>query len=59
MIKNNNYYKHTGNGEDYTNYREALNLTTTEIRKSRRTFEQNLAGNVKKITAYVRSKKKV
>ena len=26
-------YKNTGNIEDYTNYKEALNLATTEIRK--------------------------
>ena len=36
-------YKHTGNVEDYTNYKEALNLATTEIRKSKRTFEKKLA----------------
>ena len=40
-------YKHTGNVEDYTNYKEALNLATNEIRKSKRTFEQKLAGNIK------------
>ena len=35
-------YKHTGNVEDdYTNYKQALNLATTEIRKSKRTFEKN------------------
>ena len=34
-------YKHTGNVEDYTNYKEALNLATTEIRKSKSTFEKN------------------
>ena len=56
-------YKHTGNVEDYTNYKEALNLATTEIRKSKRTFEKKLAGNIKKYSksfyAYVRSKQKV
>ena len=55
-------YKHTGNVDDYTNYKEALNLATTEIRKSKRTFEKKLAGNIKKLQqqyAYVRSKKKV
>ena len=56
-------YKHTGNVEDYTNYKEALNLATTEIRKSKRTFEQKLAGNIKNDSksfyAYVRSKQKV
>ena len=40
-------YKHTGNVEDYKNYKEALNLATTEIRKSKRTFEKKLAGNIK------------
>ena len=56
-------YKHTGNVEDYTNYKEALNLATTEIRKSKITFEQKLAGNIKNDSksfyAYVRSKQKV
>ena len=51
-------YKHTGNVEDYTNYKEALNLATTE-----RTFEQKLAGKIKNDSktfyAYVRSKQKV
>ena len=37
-------YKHTENVEDYTNYKEALNLATTEIRKSKRNFETKLAG---------------
>ena len=35
-------YKHTGNVEDYTNYKEAINLATTEIRKSKRTFEKKI-----------------
>ena len=56
-------YKHTGNVEDYTNYKEALNLATSEIRKSKRTFEKKLAGNItndsKSFCAYVRSKQKV
>ena len=56
-------YKCTGNIEDYTNYKEALNLATTEIRKSKRTFEKKLAGNIKNDSksfyAYVRSKQKV
>ena len=54
-------YKHTGNVEDYTNYKEAL--ATTEIRKSKITFEKKLAGNIKNDSksfyAYVRSKQKV
>ena len=56
-------YKHTGNVEDYTNYKEALNLATTEIRKSKRTFQKKLAGNIKydskSVYVYVRSKQKV
>ena len=39
-------YKHTGNVEDYTNYKEAL---TTEITQSKRTFENKLPGNIKKL----------
>ena len=41
-------YKHTGNVEDYTGYKEALNLATTEIKKSKRTFAKKMAGNIKK-----------
>ena len=41
-------YKHTGNVEDHTNYKEALNPATTEIRKSKRIFEKKLTGNIKK-----------
>ena len=56
-------YKHTGNVEDYTNYKVALNLATTEIRKSKRSFENKLAGNIKNDSkscyAYIRSKQKV
>ena len=56
-------YKHTGNVEDYINYKEALNLATTEITKSKRTFEKKLAGNIKNYSksfyAYVRNKQKV
>ena len=56
-------YKHTRKDEDYANYKEALNLVTTEIRKSKRTFENKLAGNIKNDSksfyAYVRSKQKV
>ena len=56
-------YRRTRKDEDYANYKEALNLATTEIRKSKRTFEQKLAGNIKNDSksfyAYVRSKQKV
>ena len=41
-------YRRTRKDEDYANYKEALNLATTEIRKSKRT-----AGNIKKITESV------
>ena len=54
-------YRHTRK-DDYANY-EALNLATTEIRKSKRTFKKKLAGNIKNYSksfyAYVRSKQKV
>ena len=56
-------YKRTRKDEDYANYKEALNLGTTEIRKSKRTFEKKLAGNIKNDSksfyANVRSKQKV
>ena len=56
-------YRHTRKDEDYANYKETLNLATTEIRKSKRTFEKKLAGNIKNYSkifyAYVRSKHKV
>ena len=55
-------YKHTGNVEHYTNYKEALNLATTEIRKSKRTFGQTLKRYIKNnsnsLYAYERSKQK-
>ena len=45
------------------NYNEALNLATTEIRKSKRTFEKKLADNIKNYSksfnAYVRSRQQV
>ena len=34
-------YRRTRKVEDYTHYKEAHNLATTEIRKSKRTFEKN------------------
>ena len=34
-------YRRTRKDEDYANYKEALNLATIEIRKSKRTFEKN------------------
>ena len=56
-------YRRTRKDKDYANYKEALNLATTKIRKSKRTFEKKLAGNIKSDSksfyAYVRSKQKV
>ena len=55
-------YRRTRKDEDYANYKEALNLATTKIRKSK-TFEKKLAGNIKNDSksfyAYVRSKQNV
>ena len=56
-------YRRTRKDEDYANYKETLNLATTEIIQSKRTFEKNLAGNIKNYSksfyAYVRSKQNV
>ena len=56
-------YRRTRKDEDYENYNEELNLATTEIRKSKRTFGKKLAGNIKNYNksfyAYVRNKQKV
>ena len=40
-------YRRTGKEEDYANYKEALNAATTEIRQSKRSYEQKLACNIK------------
>ena len=40
-------YRRIRKDEDYANYKEALNLVTTEVRQSKRTFEIKLAGNIK------------
>ena len=56
-------YRRTRKDEDYANYKEALNIATTEIRKCKRTFEKKLAGNIKNDSksfyADVRSKQNV
>ena len=39
-------YRHTRKDEDYTNYKEVLNTATTEIRQSKRNYEQKLACNI-------------
>ena len=56
-------YRCTRNEEDYANYKEALNAATTEIRQSKRSYEQKLACNIKNDSksfyAYVRSKQNV
>ena len=53
-------YRRTRKEEDYANYKEALNAATTEIRQSKRSYEQKLACNVTNYStsfyAYVRSK---
>ena len=54
-------YRRTRKEEDYANYKEALN--TTDIRQSKRSYEQKLACNInnysKSLYAYVRSKQTV
>ena len=54
-------YRHTGNEEDCTIYKEALNQGTAEIRNSKRSYEQKLAYNIKhdskRFYAYVRTSK--
>ena len=56
-------YRRTRKDEDYAKYKEALNATTTEIRQSKRSYEQKLACNIKNDSksfyAYVRSKQNV
>ena len=56
-------YRHTGNEEDYNIYKEAFNQATAEIRNSKRSYEHNIAFNIKhdskSFYAYVRSKQKV
>ena len=54
-------YRHTRKDEDYTNYKEALNAATTEIRKSKKSYEKkcNIKHDNKSFYAYVRSKQNV
>ena len=58
-------YRRTRKDEDYryTNYKEALNAATNEIRQSKRNYEQKLACNIKndskRFYVYVRSKQNV
>ena len=44
-------YRRNRNEEDYANYKEALNAATTEIRQSKRSYEQKLACNIKNDTS--------
>ena len=57
------FYRRTRKDEDYAKYKEALNAATTEIRQSKRSYEQKLACNIKNDSksfyAYVRSKQNV
>ena len=56
-------YRRTRKDEDYAKYKEALNAATTEIRQSKRSYEQKLACNIKNDSksfyAYVRSKQNI
>ena len=56
-------YRLSRKDEDYTNYKEALNAATNEIRQSKRSFEQKLVCNIKNDSkscyAYIRSKQNV
>ena len=56
-------YRRTRKEEDYAKYKEALNAATTEIRQSKRSYEQKLACNTKNDSksfyAYIRSKQNV
>ena len=55
--------RRTRKDEDYANYKEALNASTTEIRQSKRSYEQKLVCNIKNDStsfyAYVRSKQNI
>ena len=56
-------YRRTRKEEDYANYKEALNAATTEIRRSKRSYEQKLAciikNDSKSFYTYVRSKQNI
>ena len=56
-------YRNTGNIEDYKNYKKALNLATTEMRKSKTVFRKQISerhkNDSKSFYGYVRSKQKV
>ena len=56
-------YRHIKKDEDNTNYKEALNAATNEIRQFKISFEQKFACNIKKYSnsfyAYIRSKQNV
>ena len=56
-------YRRSRKDEDYAKYKEALNAATTEIRQSKRSYEQKLACNIKNDSksfyAYVRSKQNI
>ena len=56
-------YRRTRKDEDYANYKKILNAATTEVRQSKRSYEQKLACNIKHVNksfyTYVRSKQNV
>ena len=41
------FNKRTRKDEDYANYKEALNAARTEIRQTKRSYDQKLAYNIK------------
>ena len=56
-------YKHTGKDTDDEVYKEALNVATNEVRRSKRNVEHKLAQNIKSDSksfyAYIRSKQNI
>ena len=56
-------YKRTRKYHNYTNYKEALNAATNEIRQYKRSYDKNLVCNIKHYTksfyAFIRSKQNV
>ena len=63
MYQKNSVQANYVEADDYTNYKETLNAATTEIRKSKRSYDQKLASNrkhdSKSFYAYVRSKRNI
>ena len=49
-------YRNNGNIEEYNNSKETLDLATTDIRKSKRSFVQKLANYIKMIARLSKQK---